>query len=362
MKTYNNLWEELCSPENIEHAWEKARKGKTCRPYVVQFEKDIKKNIRELRIELLLHSYRPQPLQTFILREPKTRKISKSDFRDRIVHHALCNMIEPIFEKIFIYDSYANRVGKGTLKALERFDYFKIKVFDKRTESGYVLKADIRHYFEEVDHSILLQIIQEKIWDKKVLWLIRIILANYENAHGKGMPLGNLTSQFFANVYLNELDHFVKHKVKAQYYIRYVDDFVILHKKKEVLEEYKREIDYFIRERLHLRLHQDKSKILKIKGGINFLGFRIFYHHRLLRKTNIRKRERKIEDFKLLFEEGCIDYDTIYASMQGWQGYAKCGNTFKLRKRLAQKIETCFPNEIATVEINKGLMVLKKSN
>ena len=155
-----DLWQELCSYENLILAFKKARKHKTAKDYVVEFENNLKDNLLLLRSELLLHSYAPKPLKTFIVRDPKTRKISKSDFRDRVIHHALCNIIEPIFEKSFIYDSYANRLGKGSLKALQRFDCFKRKVSKNNTRVCYVLKADIKHYFQTVNHEVLLNIIR----------------------------------------------------------------------------------------------------------------------------------------------------------------------------------------------------------
>lgn len=179
MKTYNNLWEELYSYENLELAFRKARKHKTLKPYVIEFEKNLKGNLLQLRTELLIHAYKPRSLKTFILRDPKTRKISKSEFRDRVIHHALCNIIEPIFDKSFIYNSYTNRKGKGTLKALKRFDDFKRKVTKNNKRKAFALKADIKHYFETVNHKILLNIIKKKIKDKKVIWLIKKILENY---------------------------------------------------------------------------------------------------------------------------------------------------------------------------------------
>lgn len=292
----NNLYSQVCSYSNIYHAYERAREGKTLKSYVLNFEKNLQQNLQELQNELLFHTYQPQPLTTFILRDPKTRKISESAFRDRIVHHAIHNVIEPFFDKSFIYDSYANRKGKGTLKALERFDHFKRKVSHNNTKPCYVLKADIKHYFETVDRKILMNILKRKIDDERLLWLIKKILNNFSQK--QGMPLGNLTSQFFANVYLNELDHFVKHQLKAKYYIRYVDDFVILHDSKIVLEEFKSKIDNFLKEKLKLELHPEKSKILILDHGINFLGFRVFYHHKLIRKKNIRKFERKLLSLK----------------------------------------------------------------
>ena len=178
MKTYKNLWKELCSYENLELAFKKAKKRKTLKPCVIEFEKDLTNNLEALRTELLFHSYSPNPPETFIIRDPKTRIISKSDFKDRIIHHALCNVIEPIFDKLFIYDSFANRINKGSLKALERFDQFKNKVSRNNIRKCYVLKADIKHYFDEIDHDILLNILNRKIKDSKVVWLIKKILSN----------------------------------------------------------------------------------------------------------------------------------------------------------------------------------------
>src|SRR3989344_3254253 len=185
MKSHNNLYQKIVSYNNLLLAYKNARKNKTKKDYIIEFENNLNNNLKVLRTELLLHSYQPKPLKTFILRDPKTRKISKSDFRDRVIYHALINIIEPIFDKIFIYDSYANRKGKGNLYLIKR-----------------------------------------KIKDEKVIWLIKKIIKNTSTGGiaNIGMPLGNLTSQFFANIYLNELDYFVKYQLKVKYYIRYVDD------------------------------------------------------------------------------------------------------------------------------------------
>ncbi len=174
----NYLFKLLCSFENLELAFKKARKHKTQSLDIIEFEKDLENNLLSLKSELMLHSYKPRPLKTFIVRDPKTRKISKSDFRDRIVHHALINIIGPILDKRFIHDSYANRINKGTIKAIERFELFKRKVTNNLKSEAFCLKADIKHYFEEVDHEILIQVIKRKIKDKKVIWLIKQILRN----------------------------------------------------------------------------------------------------------------------------------------------------------------------------------------
>jgi len=343
MKTYNNLYPKIYNLSNLILAWRKARKGKTKKKYVIEFEKDLIKNLLNLQKELKGKTYCPKPLVTFILRDPKTRKISKSAFRDRIVHHALHNVIEPIFDRIFIYDSCANRLGKGNLFALERFYKFIRKISgngiiienefeDNNFVYGYCFKADIKHYFDEVEHEILIEIIKRKVRDEKVIWLIKQILGN--GFTKKGMPLGNLTSQFFANVYLDKFDKFVKHTLKAKYYIRYVDDFIILHSSKEKLEEWKKEIDNFLRKELKLELHPEKSKIIPLSRGIDFVGFRNFYYFKLLRKRNLKKILVKIKQYK----KGEISHEKILEIFQGWNAYAKWANSLELRRSVVQEI------------------------
>lgn len=326
--------------DNLFLAWQNAKKGKTKRRYVKRFQKDLKDNLIKLQEELTQQTYQPCELKTFTLRDPKTRKISKSAFRDRVVHHALCNIIVYTFEKRFIYDSHANQIGKGTLKALERFDVFKRKVSKNNTREAYVLKADIKHYFEEIDHQILIRILRNKIEDEKIMWLIEKILS--VNHKVKGMPLGNLTSQFFANLYLNELDIFVKHKLRAKYYIRYVDDFVILHESKEQLGKWKQEIAAFLGENLKIELHPSKSNVLRLNSGINFLGFRVFFYHKLIRKSNLKNFERKFNNLKILFDEEIIGREKVLEALEGWLAYCSHANTYKYRKYLIRNFNASF--------------------
>ncbi len=345
----NDMYEAVCSYENLEKAFHKASKRKSFKPYVIEFAKSMKENLQQLRTELLLHIYKPKPLKTFILRDPKTRKISKSDFRDRVVHHALCNLIEPVFDKAFIQDSYANRLRKGTFNAIKRFDQFKRKVSKNNTRTCCILKADIRHYFETVDHNILLSIINRKITDKRVRWLIKTILQNHKTIEpGKGLPLGNLTSQFFANVYLDEFDQFVKHKLKAKYYIRYVDDFVILHKSKKELQHYMEEIGNFLKKNLALELHPDKCKILTLNQGAGFLGFRIFYHHKLVRKKNLRKFEKRLKQMKQDYKEQLLDQEKLIAKFEGWLAYVNHADTYRYRMNLTRTLAHMLTFEPAT--------------
>jgi retron-type reverse transcriptase len=330
----NALYDKIISLSNLFLAYKKTRKGKTKKHYVIEFEKNLFLNLLNMHYELKNQTYFPKHLETFILRDPKTRKISKSDFKDRIVHHALILVIEPIFDKTFIYDSCANRKDKGNLFALKRFDKFKRKVTHNLKTEGFCLKADIKHYFEEINHNILLCIIKRKIKDKKVVFLIKKIIKNF-NDNIKGMPLGNLTSQFFANLYLHELDFSIKHKLRLRYYIRYVDDFVILHNSKKQLEKYKIKINKFLKQELKLELHPDKSKIVSLSNGVDFVGFRNFYYFKLLRKRNVRKMQQKIQ----LFNERKISYGKFFEIFQGWNAYAKWANTYKLRKQIKLQIQ-----------------------
>lgn len=351
MKTYNNLYSQIYNLDNLILAWKKARKGKTKKDYVIEFEANLRENLLQLHKELKDESYMPEPLKTFILRDPKTRKISKSAFRDRIVHHAVFQAVELIFDKTFIYDCCANRKGKGNLFALKRFYKFSKEVsingklkglLTENQVKGYCLKADIKHYFFEVNHNVLIKILRRKIKDEKTIHLINKILKNYLDKE-KGMPLGNLTSQFFANVYLNELDQFVKHKLRAKYYVRYVDDFVILHNSKEQLETWKTEIDKFLKKELKIELHPEKSRVISLSRGVDFVGFRNFYYFRLLKKRNVRKMVFKIK----LYEEGILSYEKLLESYQGWNAYVKWADSFKLRGKIFDEIIKS-PSQLST--------------
>ncbi len=239
-----------------------------------------------------------------------------------------------------IYSSCANQKGKGTLFALKRLELFMRKASKNFTSPTFCLKADIKHYFQEINHKILFEIISRKIKEFNICNLIKKIMRTQSekresnNILKKGMPLGNLTSQFFANVYLHELDYFVKNKLKAKYYIRYVDDFIILHNSKKQLKNWKIEIDKFLKDKLKIELHPEKSRIIPLKRGIDFVGFRNFGKYKLLRKRNVRIMEKKIEDFG----KGKISFKKVLEIHQGWQAYAKWGNSCNLRNKIKREI------------------------
>ncbi len=350
MKTYKNLYPKLCSYENLEKAFRKASKGKNSKFYVIEFKKDLNKNLLALKKDLELRMYKPAPLKKFTVRDPKTRLIRKSIFKDRVVHHAVVNILEPIYEKRFIHDTYANRVGKGTTAALKRFDSYKRKIsenrklihcaINKNIVKGYVFKADIRKYFDSVNQDKLIEILRRKIKDEKIIWLISIILKNFGDKK-VGMPLGNMTSQFFANIYLSDLDYFVKRRLKMKYYIRYVDDFLILHQDRKVLQDCRDKIEKYLKN-LRLELHPDKSKISPIYKGVNFLGFKIFYHYKLAKKRNVHHFYRRLSELEKKYKEREITREKFMESVEGWFAYIKWGNTYKLRKNIMNRINKFF--------------------
>ncbi|MBS3124896.1 group II intron reverse transcriptase domain-containing protein [Candidatus Woesearchaeota archaeon] len=348
MKRHSQLFKEICTWKNLEDSYWKARKHKSNNPRIQEFEKHWQLHLLALLKELRDKIYTPQPLRKFILRDPKTRLICVSEFRDRIIHHAIVNALQPIFQPRFIHDSYASQKGKGTLPALDRLKKFMCKVSkngklvlnaeNNNAIEGFALKADIQHYFDTVDHIILLELIEKKIKDKELIWLVQKVLDNYNSGTlGKGMPLGNWTSQFFANIYLNELDQFVKHVLKAKYYIRYVDDFIILRQSKVQLQEYRQQIQTFLK-KLKLTLHPNKCKITPLSEGVSFLGFRIFFHYKIVRPRNFRKIKAKLLGLLDAYEQENIDASQIIEILRGWNGYAANGNTYTLRQKLTSTL------------------------
>ena len=348
--TYPKLWKEFCTLTNLYNAYDKAKKGRTNRCYVAEFEKDERRNLITLFHEVYSGTYCPRPLKRFVLRDPKTRVISVSDFRDRIVHHMLINVLQPIFEPQFVYDSYANRINKGTTAAIKRAQAFIRKTtknnklrLRKNSSSvrGYCLKCDIKSYFDTIDHAILVGLIRKRVPDSRVLDLITVILKNHESKTcGQGMPLGNWTSQFFANVYLNKLDQYVKHELKAKHYIRYVDDFIIFSRDARELQQLKVVIDEFLQSKLMITLHPNKCSIIPLHRGVPFLGFRVFPYHVLVQRRNLRKLAKRTENHLTEFNANFILKEVVIDSFNGWCAYAMNADTHYLRSRLRVDLES----------------------
>lgn len=282
MKTHTNIFENAFTFENMLAAYLRARRGKQGRREIAAFGWRLEANLLQLREDVLSGTYVHGAYRHFIVCDSKRREISAAPFRDRVVHHAVVAALEPIFDKGFIYDTYACRVGKGTQAALARFEQFSCV-------SRYVLSMDISKYFASIDHAILFSLLKRKIRDTRILELCRRIIASTEDSPGCGIPIGNLTSQLFANIYLNEFDQYAKHTLRLPHYIRYMDDIAILSDDKQQLHEVKGAAAEFMRERLGLVLHPRKVQIMPTATGIDFLGYRIYPHHRLLRKSTVMR-------------------------------------------------------------------------
>jgi RNA-directed DNA polymerase len=347
MKRIGNLWHKIIGFENLLTASKKAQKGKRFQENVLRFNYDLEAELFDIRDELMEKTYQPGEYKTFEIYEPKKRMISAAPYRDRVVHNALCNVIEPIFEKSFIYDSYANRKGKGTHKALDRFvKYFR--------SSQYVLKCDIVKYFPSIDHEILKNLLRRKIKCENTLWLINLIIDNSnpqipanEYFEGddlftpferkKGLPIGNLTSQFFANIYLNQLDHFIKDELGIKKYVRYVDDFAVFSDDKLFLKELRQKIELEL-EKYRLRIHPVKSQITHATYGENFLGFRIFPNKIRVKSDNLRRARRRMKDLQDDYKNGLKGMDEIGQSIQSWVSHLNYGDTYRLRKDIFRNL------------------------
>jgi RNA-directed DNA polymerase len=294
VKIYKNVFEKIISTENLFLAWDKFKKGKRQKLDVQKFEFNLEENLFKLQRELKSQTYIHGPYKSFYIQDPKLRNIHKAKVKDRILHHAVFNILSPIFETAFIPHSFSCRVGKGTHKGVNQLASFLRKVSKNNRRACFVLKCDIKKFFYTIDHQILISIIKKRIKDKKVLLIIEEVIESFISGYStlferKGLPLGNLTSQLFANIYLNELDQFIKHKLREKYYLRYTDDFAIIGEDEFQLRRTINPINNFLKNRLKLTIHPKKIIIRKYYQGIDFLGYICFPHYRLLR-SKTKKR------------------------------------------------------------------------
>ena len=334
-KTYNNLYEKICSFENIHLAYLKARKNKRYKKEVLEFSANLESNLVLIQNILINKIYIPSKYRYFKVYEPKERLIAALPFFDRIIHHALCNILDPIFEKRFIYDSYACRVNKGILKGINRTTQFlRSAVHKYGINNIYCLKGDISKYFPSISHKILMNIIKKRIKCQETLWLIDRILNSEGLFQNYGLPIGNLTSQLWANIYLNELDHFCKNILKQKFYIRFMDDFIILHNYKNYLRIILNKIQNFVNNKLKLILNIKTQLFPVTKRCIDFLGYRIMFDYRILRKTNITRIKNRFKKFEKLLFQNNISLKLIKASILSWLGHCKHADTYNLKKNI----------------------------
>jgi hypothetical protein len=338
------MYPQLCSWDNLHLAWRKAAKGKRGKGPAARFEFHLEDNLVVLQTTLRNRTYRPGAYHSFYIHEPKRRLISAAPFRDRVVHHALCNVIEPLFERSFISDSYANRVGKGTHRALDRAQEFARRY-------RYVLQCDLQQFFPSVDHALLCDTLSRKIDDRDVLWLIDRILESgrgvlseeyamvyfpgddlFAVQRPRGLPIGNLTSQFWANCYLNPFDHFVKRELRCGGYLRYVDDFLLFAADKATLWEWKVAVEERLA-RLRLTLHPHAHP-RPVTEGFPFLGFVLYPDRRLLKRRKGVAFARRFRALRAAHAAGEIPLERVTAAAEGWANHARYADTWPLRRHL----------------------------
>lgn len=329
----------MISLENLFSAWDKFKSNKQEKPDVQHFEWQLEENIFQLHRDLKSRSYKHGAYSSFYIRDPKQRHIHKAIVRDRILHHAVFTVFNPIFESTFISNSFSCRIGKGTHKGIDILDKILRQVSSNGFEPCFALKCDIRRFFETVDHSVLLSIVRKRIKDNDAIWLLEEIIKSFSSQHStlfsqKGLPIGNLTSQLFANVYLNEFDQFIKHKLRIKHYIRYTDDFVIVAGDKLYLENLIKSIRFFLSDKLVLELHPKKITIRKFYQGIDFLGYIVLsYYRRLRTKTRhriFRKLRKRIDEYK----DNTISRQTLDQSLQSYLGVLSHANAYNFANEL----------------------------
>jgi len=343
MKRLGGIWPRLVSFENLLDAFRKARRGKRRSPAVAQFSLNLERELIGLQRELDAGDYGPGRYRLFTIYERKPRLIAAAPFRDRVVHHAIMNVVEPSLDQTFIFDSYACRKGKGVHAAVDRYQCWARRY-------TYALKMDVAQYFPSIDHDILKEKLRRRIKDRRTLELLdRIIdgspsfdtppmyfsgddlFTPLERRHG--IPIGNLTSQFFANLYLDDLDQYIKQVLGVKAYLRYVDDTVVLDDDKGRLSE----IRAAVRERLvvdRLRLHPRKAHVSPVAAGLNLLGYLVYPDRRRLRNDNGYRFARRLRGFACRYAEGRIGWKEIDASVQSWIGHAIHADTYGLRRAI----------------------------
>ena len=341
MGSIHKTFTEIVSPRHLFQCWDEFKRGKRGKEDVQRFERYLEDNVFELHDELASQRYRHGPYHTFHIYDPKHRVISKASVRDRLVHHALWRALSAVFEPTFIFHSYASRLERGTHLAVVNVSHAMRSVSRNYTKQAYVLKCDIRKFFDSVDHQKLLALIERKISDSQLLWLLRDVVSSFsakpsstlslslslslnsDNFLDTGLPIGNLTSQIFANIYLNELDQFVKHTLHIHDYFRYADDFVIVHSDSNYLQDTLAAIRSFLPETLALELHPRKVEIRKFSQGIDFLGYVILPYYAVLRTKTRRRMFKKLFEADAQIRTGRLTEASFGQMVQSYLGLLK---------------------------------------
>jgi|TARA_Y100000310_G_C20657160_1_gene802560 retron-type reverse transcriptase len=339
MKYYHNIFPSIIQPEPLFCAWEGFKKGKSGRLDVQEFEQQVETHIFALHRELRSGRYHHGSYKGFRICDPKQRHIHKASVRDRIVHHAVFSVLNPIFEPTFIAHSFSCRKGKGTHKAVDALERMLWKESKNMTHTCFVLQCDINKFFDSVCHPVLKSQITARVRDADVLWLMDEIIDSFTSPRFGpdaqcGLPIGNLTSQLFANVYLNPLDQFMKHELKVRHYLRYTDDFAIVSSDRSYLVSLIETIQSFLQKELNLDLHPRKIRIRKYEQGVDFLGYVLLPHHRMLRTRTKRRMFRKLHDRVVSYKSGASVEDSADQSLQSYLGVLSHADAYELQSEL----------------------------
>lgn len=340
MRVYHNIYTEISTIDNIFQAWEQFLKGKKHKADVLLFERFLEDNLFELYFSLKNKTYKHGDYKSFYVRDPKMRHISKACVKDRVVHHLTSQILERVFEPGFYAHSYSCRKGRGTHRGVATFARMARIASKNNSSSLFVLRCDIKKFFATIDHDVLLGIISKKIGDKDFLWLLNNIISSFKSNYTvdqnkpKGMPIGNLTSQFFANIYMNPFDRFVKDELRIKYYIRYADDFVVLSENKTYLEKLIPRLEEFLADKLKLSFHLNKIGIRDYYLGIDFLGYVVFPHFILPRTKTRRRIFRKLYKKVQLVKEGGVSPETLNQTLQSYLGYFSHADSHTLSQKL----------------------------
>lgn len=339
------MYGQITAWPNLLLAYRKAARHKRGKASAATFEHQLADHLLALQRELLTFTYQPGDYVHFLIHDPKQRKISAAPFRDRVVHHALCNLIEPLFETQFIPHSYANRVGKGTHRAVD-----VLQTWARRYR--YVLRVDIVRHFPSIDHALLYDILADAIHDDDTRWLIDQIIASgadvlrdeYDMVYFpgddllaasrlRGLPIGNLTSQFWSNCYLNPLDWFIAQDLGCPAYLRYVDDFALFSDSKRQLYDWKQAIVERLA-RLRLTIHEREAQVMPTEAGTPWLGWVVYPTHKKLKRRNAVNFTGRFEHNLDLYAAGDISFAELDASVQGWIAHVDFGDTWGLRRHI----------------------------
>lgn len=332
MKRHNHLYSKICDMDNLEAAWRRVRLGKRYDKEILHFGYDPLGNIIRLHNELIWKTYRIGKYREFIIKDPKERLIQYLPLRDRIVQQALHQVIDPIFDKGFIDDSYACRKGKGTHSAMRRLQHFMRTASRQWKGGGYYLHCDIRKYFANINHDILYGLICRKIKCPGTLNLMRDIIDS--GTSDPGLPIGSLFSQLSANTYLNVLDQFVKHDLRERYYVRYMDNFIVIHHDKKHLQKVKEEIRRLIENKLNLELNQRGTMINKAANGIDFVGYRVYADRVKIKKASIKRMKKRLKVMQAMYRKRTASISEITQRIRSWLGHCCHANAGTVVQRV----------------------------